>query len=1182
MRRQFTPTSRAWLALNAAPLLVAAALTTARAVDRHFEGPGGWVFPDLEGRPESVAPADLDGDGSVDLVVSTAAPGALVVLTGKAPLDWRKATSLSTRFHGQITLADHDGDGVLDAIVRTLDGNAAATYFALFAGDSSANFVARTSFEVPREGNSWALLEPADLNADGHPDLVAAARSFRVVYGPGFAVPPSLTSLSGSALGLALRDLDGNGLTDLVLGDSSVQILEQQPGGGFSRFPLDVPSFGRMSALDVDGDSSPELVLQSGATLVAARFERSAGQWAAKLEELGFPGDPSFRETLFADLDGDGIEDQLREGAPGGALFRKGKREGGRLGFPSEPTFVPLPAFFVLSSGLEAHDLNGDGVLDLSCERGFLLTRRGMGPELPLADVAYSGLALGSSADLDNKGGLDLILQVSGSERKLEVFRGSPGGFDAPRDLPDVGVASALAVGQVPGEDLPSLFLGSVKNLASVTWTHAGRPGAPLPPETILPLGPGERVAALQLVPPGPLESKALLLVSAEAHSGVSHFLRCFELEPGGSFRERWTLPASGNNEPALAADLDGDSDLDFFLPGYSGVQVVRGGPGGPLSRPDTERVRILEWTTLESLCAIDVEGDGRPELLAAHREEGPELGGLKLLSRDGDGNWKTGEVSIDDTWAVGAVDLSGDGAADIVSLTRGGITLREGDGRGAFAPPGVLEITPAEFGPWTARLDPDARPDVLARHGDDLVAIFGKDSPSDGGYATTHAPVSGLYSVAVGDLDGLPGDEIVALSATGPDLVILSFAGRSAQELGRTRLGWPNDRSAPVPLAVGDIDGDAQPDVLALFPGEVVVYAGEGQGRLAAPRRLLTAPPGPDLRVLDLDRDGRNDLFASGFWTSRSLGEGRFEPPRVYWADTDVVPPSVVADFDGDQTLDVAFCFPRSGEVFVARRVGDGHYAGLEYCPTPRKGPVASFVVGDFNGDQRTDLGVGTASTSGENPVSVWYGGDGGHLVAGAAPEDPFQLEGRTRRLLAGDLDQDGDDDLVQVLELGYATVFPGAPGGLGAASGAVHAPTDAELALLGDFTGDSRLDLVMAGKRGQGGRQSVVLLPGLTAAPPFHRGDTDADGQVAINDGVLILRALFLEELVLPCLDAADSDNSGNLAINDALVILRYLFLEGEAPPSPGPPPAACGLDPAGDLSSPLGCLGFPGCGD
>jgi hypothetical protein len=101
------------------------------------------------------------------------------------------------------------------------------------------------------------------------------------------------------------------------------------------------------------------------------------------------------------------------------------------------------------------------------------------------------------------------------------------------------------------------------------------------------------------------------------------------------------------------------------------------------------------------------------------------------------------------------------------------------------------------------------------------------------------------------------------------------------------------------------------------------------------------------------------------------------------------------------------------------------------------------------------------------------------------------------------------------------------------------------------------------------------VESLPSCNA--PFHRGDADHDGQLRLADAVRILGYLFLGETAPACLDAADADGNNRLQVTDAVRILGYLFLGQAPPPSPGPPPGACGQD---NDTTHLGCATYDKC--
>jgi hypothetical protein len=92
--------------------------------------------------------------------------------------------------------------------------------------------------------------------------------------------------------------------------------------------------------------------------------------------------------------------------------------------------------------------------------------------------------------------------------------------------------------------------------------------------------------------------------------------------------------------------------------------------------------------------------------------------------------------------------------------------------------------------------------------------------------------------------------------------------------------------------------------------------------------------------------------------------------------------------------------------------------------------------------------------------------------------------------------------------------------------------------------------------------------------ASTPYRRGDSNADAEINISDGVHILLWNFAGGDPPPCLDAADTNDDEKTDITDAVFLLNFLFLGGPPPPLPGP--GACGSAPAPSR----GCDSYPAC--
>jgi hypothetical protein len=97
----------------------------------------------------------------------------------------------------------------------------------------------------------------------------------------------------------------------------------------------------------------------------------------------------------------------------------------------------------------------------------------------------------------------------------------------------------------------------------------------------------------------------------------------------------------------------------------------------------------------------------------------------------------------------------------------------------------------------------------------------------------------------------------------------------------------------------------------------------------------------------------------------------------------------------------------------------------------------------------------------------------------------------------------------------------------------------------------------------------------------PHFHRGDVDGDGSMTIGDAGRVLAYVLSGADAPACLAAADANGDRLVDLSDGIFVLNFLFREGAPPPSPGPPTAECGIEPAAAISrDPLGCERYEGC--
>lgn len=213
-----------------------AVLTNAASL-RLFKGDGSGKFTfvsevKIDAGQALSAAADVDHDGRLDLIVNSSTGAALAVHRNQGDGTFQRVSLNSlTSTAPSCTVADVNHDGHPDLIAAEY----AAGLTSIFIGRGDGTFMPKQSY--PSFGGS-RVVAAADLNCDGHIDLAVShlgSQQVVVMLGRGdgtFDVLGQTASLSRgtSALGLAIADLDGDRLPELIIGAdgtaSSVQAAQ--------------------------------------------------------------------------------------------------------------------------------------------------------------------------------------------------------------------------------------------------------------------------------------------------------------------------------------------------------------------------------------------------------------------------------------------------------------------------------------------------------------------------------------------------------------------------------------------------------------------------------------------------------------------------------------------------------------------------------------------------------------------------------------------------------------------------------------------------------------------------------------------------------------------------------------------------------------------------------------------
>jgi VCBS repeat protein len=180
-------------------------------------------------RPASIAAGDFNSDGKVDLAVANADDNAVAILMGLGNGTFAANVNSPVavgRRPASIALADLNADGKLDLVAADLtDGNVSVSL-----GDGTGTFPTVQDYAVGRYPITVAV---ADFNSDGKPDIVAGNNlsymvSVLVGNGNGTFKPARHHSVAGDPQSIAVGDFDGNNQTDVVAANltaASVAVL---------------------------------------------------------------------------------------------------------------------------------------------------------------------------------------------------------------------------------------------------------------------------------------------------------------------------------------------------------------------------------------------------------------------------------------------------------------------------------------------------------------------------------------------------------------------------------------------------------------------------------------------------------------------------------------------------------------------------------------------------------------------------------------------------------------------------------------------------------------------------------------------------------------------------------------------------------------------------------------------
>ena len=270
--------------------------------------------------------------------------------------------------------------------------------------------------------------------------------------------------------------------------------------------------------------------------------------------------------------------------------------------------------------------------------------------------------------------------------------------------------------------------------------------------------------------------------------------------------------------------------------------------------------------------------------------------------------------------------------------------------------------------------------------------------------------------------------------------------------------------------VSVSDINGDGQKDAVCAAGSAIQILLGNGQGVFNAPTSSLRISGGIasfyNVRVGDIDLDGDQDIVSTDLngylHVAEQTAPSTFHPNSTVVASLPWAKGLELSDLDRDGDLEIiASTGFGGGTDFVAVYSRDALSGVWSRTQTLGPWPVVTESINalkafDMDGDGNVDI----AASCGVPGVVLLRGSTNGQLqflgTLGA---------GRAGSLDCGDIDRDGDDDMVLAYpELSQIQVFSNLGGGAFAPLSPLPCGATPEEVAVADFSGDARADIVVA----------------------------------------------------------------------------------------------------------------------
>lgn len=1002
------------------------------------------------------AAADIDGDGDLDLVLPLDNGRRTAILLNHQP-DLKVTSTLPAANAASVaepititTLFSQNVTSGTASLPVTLPPASAAGPLRIYGGMTGgrstltgggswagvANSATFTPNNVPVIGKRFFPGEKVEFIASTNtriqappgitntvPMTTGTVRQFwtRAGIGPGTFFQIATPTTAANPTSVTLGDIDGDGDLDAAVGDAGgVTILRNNGTAGFTTFGTWGGAVGGVQFGDVDNDGDLDLAVTNSATgQVTVRTNNGAGSFALTFGT--FTLGSTFPVVRFGDIDGDGDLDIVSANNNG----------------------APFANISVLRN---------DGVGIFSAATNY--------PPGGGGGTVTNGIALG---DVDKDGDLDIVVTNNGSDNLSVYFNNGVGNFSAPTLIGGVGTTpTSLALGDVNGDGNLDIVVTDIGGTVNVRLNDGlggfatSVPGAPfvIPAVSnssdVVVLADIDGDSDLDLA----IAHESLGAVTVRINNGSGDFTSASAGSPFGTGAGPFGL---------ACGDLDSDGDVDLVTANLSGASMsvlinasqprftCTTGCGPVTYTPNIAPQRnvnsaltasLLTWQFTEPMTTGTFGIASFADMPPPSGKGGPirifgSMGASRTVTGGGSGTWAYLAPPVTTaTFQPNRAFFSGEQV--MVSVTQAqaqsgvparpyvyGFTAKADTGPGTFYEsafsPHLVGISP--FDVALGDVDNDGDVDmVIANQGGNSITIRLNDGT--GNYPTQAAGsplagIAGVTSVKLADVNNDGRLDLIAMGNTANNVIVRLNSGGGNFTIGAPGSPLTIGFNFPFASAIADFDSDGDLDMAVAndVGGNVIIRLNNGVGDFT-----LAAPGSPyaiaantfGIAAGDVDNDGDIDIVASGLAAGAFVllndGTGKFTVGPNYAGGTNVAA-LTLGDVNGDGFLDLVMANQASNDVTIRLNDGTGGFATqAPGSPLPMGTAPRAAVLGDIDGDGDLDLLIANNAPQG---VNIRLNNGSGNFVNVGA-NSPITLGGLTKNIALADVDGDKDLDIV------------------------------------------------------------------------------------------------------------------------------------------------------------------------